>query len=142
MTDDPKTEARVIEQDIRQTQDQIGHTVERLEEQLQPKQLFRAITEGGEGEPELLRLTRENPIAAAMVAVGVIWLIAGTRKDDRRSAVQPAGSRLSSAPVPEGMLEDGPSEPFVARPATGEWRVVQRDEQPVATDPFVQERPL
>jgi hypothetical protein len=81
MADDPKQEANLIEQDVLRTQDDIGETVEKLEEKLTPRELTRSVIgdDGAEVAREALEVARQNPIPVAMIAVGLIWLLATSR---------------------------------------------------------------
>jgi hypothetical protein len=69
-TRDPET----VEREVRQTQDEIGDTVEKLD----PHQIADSLL--GEDGEELARnamtVVRENPLPVAMIAVGVLWLVA------------------------------------------------------------------
>ncbi len=69
-TADPAT----LEDEVERTQDAIGETVEKLEDRLSPDAML------GENGEEIARdafdIVRSNPIPVAMIAVGVIWLVA------------------------------------------------------------------
>jgi hypothetical protein len=84
-----------IERDIERTQDAIGDTVEKLEQKLTPREFTRSILgdDGQEVMREGIRLVRENPIPAAMIVVGAIWLFATSRSP----LLGRVGERLSSA---------------------------------------------
>lgn len=73
--------AELIEQDIRRTQDEMGRTVEKLEEKMNPRDIGRSVVgeEGVDAAEEALEITRQNPIPVAMIAVGIIWLLATSR---------------------------------------------------------------
>ncbi len=68
-----------IEQDIRRTQDDMSRTVDRIGDQLTPKNLFNALLEKADENNIdarfLLEGARRNPIALAMIAGGAIWLV-------------------------------------------------------------------
>jgi ElaB/YqjD/DUF883 family membrane-anchored ribosome-binding protein len=71
-----------IEQDIRRTQDDMSRTVERISDQLSPRKLLDSLVGTGEGDGEidtrkLLDAAKRNPPAAAMVALGGLWLLSG-----------------------------------------------------------------
>ena len=72
------TGAENIEHDIRRTQDEIGATVQKLEEQLTPGKLARSAVgdDGIDLIQELAALAKRNPVPVAMIAVGAIWLLA------------------------------------------------------------------
>ena len=76
----PNSEAD-LERDVRRTQDQMGDTVDRLEEKLNPREVTRSVIgdDGADVAQEALEVTRRNPIPVAMIAVGVIWLLATSR---------------------------------------------------------------
>jgi hypothetical protein len=70
-----------IEKDVRRTQDEIGRTVDRLEEKLTPKEISRSVLgdDGTDIAEEALEVTRTNPIPVALIAIGIIWLVATSR---------------------------------------------------------------
>jgi hypothetical protein len=70
-----------IEKDVRRTQDEIGRTVDQLEEKLTPKEVTRSVLgeDGADIAEEALEVTRTNPIPVALIAIGIIWLIATSR---------------------------------------------------------------
>lgn len=80
MTDNRSDEA-MIEADIERTQDQMGETVQKLEDSLTPKEMARSVMgdEGTDFAKEALEIVRQNPIPAALIAVGAIWLLATAR---------------------------------------------------------------
>ena len=80
MTDD-RNDADAIERDVRRTQDAMGETVDRLEEKLNPRDISREVMgdDGADAAREALDVTRQNPIPVALIAVGLIWLLASTR---------------------------------------------------------------
>jgi len=121
MTDDNRAEAAAIEQDIRRTQDEIGDTVAKLEEQLTPRELARSVVgdDGSEIAMEALEITRQNPIPVAMIAIGLIWLIAtartrdGSRLVDRISGTRaPGAARSPRPPVAPTASASGFSDPY------------------------------
>jgi hypothetical protein len=71
-------DAEDIEHDIRRTQDEIGATVQKLEEQLTLGKLARSVVgdEGMDLIQEIAALAKRNPVPVAMIAVGAIWLLA------------------------------------------------------------------
>ena len=86
MTDDNKADARRLERDIRETQDQIGDTVSKLEEQLSPKKIVQSLfSDDGGKTGEYIEMAKRNPIAAAMIGGGLAWLMSGKTpfKDDK-----------------------------------------------------------
>ena len=116
MTDN-RTDEAAIERDVRRTQDEIGDTVDKLEEKLNPREISREVLgdDGTDAAKEALEVTRQNPIPVALIAVGLIWLLATTRSPTinrlterftgkpRRSDRESAGLRPRSAePAPIG----------------------------------------
>lgn len=69
-----------IEAEVRRTQDQIGETVDRLEEKMNPRDVSRELLgeEGTDVAREAIEVTRTNPIPVALIAVGIIWLVASS----------------------------------------------------------------
>lgn len=69
-----------IEREVRRTQDEIGRTVDELEDKLNPRDIGRSVIgdDGTEVAKEALDVARTNPIPVAMIAVGLIWLIASS----------------------------------------------------------------
>ena len=81
MTDnitDNRTDEAAIEADVRRTQDEIGDTVEKLEEKMNPRDVTRSVIGDNNTDvaEEALELARTNPIPVAMIAIGAIWLLA------------------------------------------------------------------
>jgi len=68
-----------IERDIRRTQDQMSRTVDRIGDQLTPRNLINSLLDKAEDNDidarYLLDGARRNPIALAMIAGGAIWLV-------------------------------------------------------------------
>ena len=77
---DTRNEA-AIENEVRRTQDEIGDTVDRLEEKMNPRDVTRSVIgeDNSELAEEALQVARTNPIPVALIAIGLIWLIATTR---------------------------------------------------------------
>lgn len=68
-----------IERDIRRTQDEMSRTVDRLGDQLTPRNILNALLDRAENNDidadMLLDGARRNPLALAMIAGGAIWLV-------------------------------------------------------------------
>ena len=68
-----------IEQDIRRTQEDMSRTVDRLGDQLTPRNIFNALLdkadENGVDAHYLIEGARRNPIALGLIAAGAIWLV-------------------------------------------------------------------
>lgn len=75
------TDKDAIERDIRHTQDEMGETVDRLEDKMNPRDITRSVIgdDGTDVAREALEVTRQNPIPVALIAVGAIWLLATSR---------------------------------------------------------------
>jgi hypothetical protein len=81
MNDDRTKEAEAIEQDVVQTQDEMGKTLQKLEEQLTPRGIAQSVMgdQGTDYAREVLDLVKQNPLPVGMIAVGAIWLLATSR---------------------------------------------------------------
>ena len=113
MTDD-RLDEETIEREVRRTQDAIGETVGKLEDKMNPRDITRSVVgdEGVDVAKEALEVTRTNPIPVALIAVGVIWLLATSnspqikritdritgKRDTRREDLRPR----SAEPAPIG----------------------------------------
>jgi hypothetical protein len=83
MTDANTTTAQqdpaAIERDIRRTQDEMSRTVDRIGDQLTPRRLMNALLDKAEDNDidarYLIDGARRNPVALAMIAGGLIWLV-------------------------------------------------------------------
>lgn len=68
-----------IERDIRRTQDEMSRTVDRIGDQLTPRNLLNSLLDKAEDNNidarYLLDGARRNPLALAMIAGGAIWLV-------------------------------------------------------------------
>lgn len=68
-----------IERDIRRTQDEMSRTVDRIGDQLTPRNLINSLLDKAEDNNidarYLLDGARRNPLALAMIAGGAIWLV-------------------------------------------------------------------
>lgn len=78
---DTRRDEEAIERDVRRTQDEMGETVDRLEGKLNPREISREVMgdEGADAAKEAVEVTRQNPIPVALIAIGIIWLLATTR---------------------------------------------------------------
>src|ERR671913_1465284 len=78
-TSPPAQDPAAIERDIRRTQDQMSRTVDRIGDQLTPRNLMNALLDKAEDNDidarYLIDGARRNPLALAMVAGGLIWLV-------------------------------------------------------------------
>ncbi|MXO74388.1 DUF3618 domain-containing protein [Altererythrobacter aerius] len=82
-----------IEREIRQTQAEMSRTVDRLGDQLTPRNLLNGLLdkadENGIDARYLVDGARRNPIALAMIALGGIWLVSDS--DAKASSLKPSG---------------------------------------------------
>lgn len=77
---DSSTDEVVLEREVRDTQDEIGETVQKLEEKLEPRNVARAALGANvDIAKEAIDVVRHSPIPAALIAVGAIWLLATSR---------------------------------------------------------------
>lgn len=138
MTRDTHDEA-AIERDVRRTQDAMGDTVQKLEEKMNPREIAHEVMgdEGTDVAREALEVTRQNPIPVAMIAVGLIWLLATsrspmiTRITDRFTGRKGRGMDLrprSAEPAPIGPSPGGGTE-------RGADRLRPRSEEPAPIGP-------
>lgn len=113
---DTRSEEALIERDIERTQDQMGETVQKLEESLTPKEMARSVMgdDGTDFAKEALELVRQNPIPAAMVAVGTIWLLATARTPGMRRMTDRLWSRSDSSGLRPRSEEPAPIGPSPA----------------------------
>ncbi|GGD89789.1 hypothetical protein GCM10011515_06750 [Tsuneonella deserti] len=82
-----------IEREIRQTQAEMGRTVDKIGDQLTPRNLLNALLdkadENGIDARYLVDGARRNPLALGMIALGGIWLVSDS--DARPSTLKPSG---------------------------------------------------
>lgn len=82
-----------IERDIRQTQDQMSRTVDRIGDQLTFRNLFNALLDkADENDVDaryLFEGARKNPIALGLIAAGAIWLVSD--KDSKFPTIKSNG---------------------------------------------------
>ena len=109
-TEDPAA----IEQDIRRTQDEISQTVDRIGDQLTPRNMFNSLLdkadENNVDARMLLDGARRNPVALGLIAIGTIWLIS-----DKDSKIPSLKSRKPGSGYDKGDQADyGSSSSFEA----------------------------
>ncbi|HKT76310.1 MAG TPA: DUF3618 domain-containing protein [Sphingobium sp.] len=79
MTDTLEQDPAAIERDIRRTQDDMSRTIDRIGDQLTPRNIFNALLDKADENDidarTLLDGARRNPIALGLIAAGAIWLI-------------------------------------------------------------------
>jgi hypothetical protein len=96
----PTTETRdpdEIEREIRSTQREMSNTVDRLEEQMTPRNLLNGLLDKADENDidarYVLDVARRNPIALGMIAFGGLWLVSDS--DARMSSLKPGGKGRS-----------------------------------------------
>lgn len=112
-----------IERDIRQTQAAMGETVQKLEDKMNPRDIGRSMVgdEGVDAAQEALEITRQNPIPVALIAVGLIWLLATSRSPViRRVTDRLLGRRSSAEETMELRPRSAEPAPIGPPPAAGE----------------------
>ncbi len=114
-----------IERDIRQTQDEMSRTVDKIGDQLTPKKIFNALlAKADENDVDarmLLDGARRNPIALGMIAIGAIWLVS-----DKDSKIPSMGSDKPETPA---LDDDRSHRDYVSHMSSVEMRA---DEDPLA----------
>lgn len=92
-TGDTTADPAAIERDIRQTQDEMSRTVDKLGNQLTMKNLFNSLLdkadESGVDAHYLLEGARRNPMALGLIAAGAIWLVSD--KDSKFPSMSSSG---------------------------------------------------
>jgi hypothetical protein len=102
-----------IEQDVARTQDQMGETVQKLEDKLNPREFTRSVLgdEAMDWTEEAFRLAKENPLPVAMIVGGAVWLVATSRSPLIRRAVDRLTERFSGNGGSEQALRSRSPEP-------------------------------
>lgn len=79
MTDNSTQDPAAIEQDIRRTQQDMSRTVDKIGDQLTPRNIFNALLDKADENDVDARMlldgARRNPIALGLIAAGAIWLV-------------------------------------------------------------------
>ena len=75
-SDDP---AR-IQEEVEQTQDAMGETIQKLEDRLSPRKFAQSLLsdENSDTAREAWEVVRRNPVPVAMIGVGAVWLLAAS----------------------------------------------------------------
>lgn len=88
-----------IESEIRRTQHRMSDTVDRLGDQLTPRNLLNGLLdkadENGIDARYLIDGARRNPLALGMIAIGGIWLVSDS--DARPGSLKPGGHGASGS---------------------------------------------
>jgi len=113
MSDDRTNDADAIEQDVVQTQNEMGETLQKLEDKLTPRGIAQSVMgeQGTDQARELLDLVKQNPIPVGMIAVGAIWLLATARSpmlDRLKSSVTSRSDEFKLRPRSEEPAPIGP----------------------------------
>ena len=112
MTDNITEDQATLEREVVRTQDAMGDTVEKLEEKMNPRDITRSVLgdEGTDVAREAIEVTRQNPIPVALIAVGLIWILATSRSPMITRITDRFTGRRSASP-------GEPKRPPVAHPA-------------------------
>ena len=113
MSDDRTNDADAIEQDVVHTQNEMGETLQKLEDKLTPRGIAQSVMgeQGTDQARELLDLVKQNPIPVGMIAVGAIWLLATARSpmlDRLKSSVTSRSDEFKLRPRSEEPAPIGP----------------------------------
>jgi hypothetical protein len=102
-----------IEQDVARTQDQMGETVQKLEDKLNPRDITRSVLgdEAMDWTEEAFHLAKENPLPVAMIVGGAVWLVATSRSPLIRRVVDRLTERFSGNGASEQALRSRSPEP-------------------------------
>lgn len=121
---DKRAVESAIENEVRRTQDEMGETVNKLEKKLNPRDITRSALgdDGADIAKEALEVTRHNPVPVALIAIGVIWLLATSRSPMiRRITDRITGGRpRSEGTDPELRPRSAEPAPIGPPPTTGE----------------------
>jgi hypothetical protein len=108
-----------IEREIRATQREMSNTVDRLGEQMTPRNLLNGLLDKADQNDidarYVLDVARRNPIALGMIAIGGLWLVSDS--DARLSSLKPARKGRS-----DGEWDDAYHHGYVQHMATVEPR--------------------
>lgn len=113
MSDDRTNDADAIEQDVVRTQDEMGETLQKLEDQLTPKGIAQSVMgdRGTDTARELLDIVKQNPVPVGLIAIGTIWLLATARSpmiDRLKSSVTSRSDEFKLRPRSEEPAPIGP----------------------------------
>ena len=116
--------ADAIERDIVETQDEMGETVEKIEQKLNPQSIGQDLLgdDAMDMAKEAVEVARRNPLPVALIAIGAVWLFATSdapmiREMRRRLLGGGAGSDLDRRGLGPRSAEPAPIGP---PPAVGE----------------------
>jgi hypothetical protein len=111
---DDNLETAQIEQDLAQTRARMDNRLGELQDRLSPNQLVNdALThfggeDGGDFTQTLIAKAKANPLPAALVGVGLVWLMASSQRKQNQSTSphDDLPTRLRSAEIGVVRLED------------------------------------
>jgi len=96
----PGDDPAAIEQDIARTRADMSNTIDALEERLSPREVansffsyLKEAISADEGSRHMINAIKQNPIPAALVAVGVGWLVLASKNSGGASAQGNGGGR-------------------------------------------------
>jgi ElaB/YqjD/DUF883 family membrane-anchored ribosome-binding protein len=121
-----------IEREIRQTQDEMSRTVDKIGNQLTARNVINALLDKADANNVDARMVidgaRRNPLALAMIAGGAIWLVSDS--DAKLPSKMPSlGFGKSSNGASDWSEPDAHHRDYVSHMERIEW---QPDEDPVA----------
>ena len=113
MSDDRTNEADAIEQDVVETQNEMGETLQKLEDKLTPHGIAQSMMgeQGTDNARELLDLVKQNPVPVGLIAIGTVWLLATARSpliDRVKSSVTSRSGEFKLRPRSEEPAPIGP----------------------------------
>src|SRR5258708_39614307 len=104
-----------IERQIEETRNHMTSTLTELERRLSARQItndvFDALRDAvigtGEGSKDMIDIVRRNPIPAALIGIGIGWMIFGTTRRTPAASVRPAAARPLAGSTPGAHGSDG-----------------------------------
>jgi uncharacterized protein DUF3618 len=86
-TDPGSRSSAELEREVRQSRAEVEDTLDAIQDRLSPGQLFDQVTQylrdnGGEFARNFGQIVRQNPVPAALVGVGLVWMMLGSRGRD------------------------------------------------------------
>ena len=118
-----RNDEELIEREVVRTQDEIGETVQQLEEKLNPKDLAQPLLDSDamDTAKEALEVARRNPLPVALIAIGSVWLFATSDAPLIRNFRERLGERFGLRSNRQGLRprSEEPA-PIGPPPAAGE----------------------
>lgn len=118
-----RNDEELIEREVVRAQDEIGETVQQLEEKLDPRSLAEPLFDADtmDTAKEALEVARRNPLPVALIVAGSVWLFATSDapmiRNVRESLLGRLGLRNDRQRLRPRSAEPAPIGP---PPATGE----------------------